>query len=295
MIERNDFIDKLTEFAMQSILYEVACFPSLGLVSPTSSGAHDDMDFFSFLDSTVVLSKYLRKFAEEGSKEHTPREIFSILRPIGIECENQMFKKTKGVNTHKGMIFVIGLIQSATAYVINNKMEFENIKNVIVEMTKGVSNEELDVEQKHSSDMELTHGQKVYKKYGLKGIRGEAENGFPIVFEGALSHFERKAHLPMNDRLVDTLVYIMKYADDTTILHRHDMQTLKYVKQEATKIMDLGGIESKIGKLEIEKLTRCFESKRISPGGSADLLAATVLIWLIKNEFFRKKISIGFS
>ena len=288
MIEHNGFIDKLTEFAMQSILYEVTCFPSLGLVSPVSSGSHDDMDFFTFLDSTVVLARYLRKFAEEGSKDYTQREIFCKLRPIGVECEKEMFKKTKGVNTHKGMIFVIGLIQSATAYVLTNKMEFENIKSVIVGMTKGVSNAELDIEQKNSSGIKLTHGQKVYKKYGLKGIRGEAENGFPIVFEGALSHFERKAHLPMNDRLVDTLVYIMKYADDTTILHRHDMETLKYVKKEAINIMKLGGIESEIGKLAIENLTRKFESKRISPGGSADLLAATVLIWLIKNEFFKE-------
>jgi len=288
MIEHNGFIDKLTEVAMQSILYEAACFPSLGLVSPVSSGSHDDMDFFTFLDSTVVLAKYLRKFAEEGSKEYTPREIFSILRPIGVECEKEMFKKTKGVNTHKGMIFVIGLIQSATAYVLTNKMEFENIKNVIVEMTKGVSDSELEIEQKQGSHNNLTHGQKVYRKYGLKGIRGEAEMGFPIVFEGALRHFERKSHLPMNDRLVDTLIYIMKYADDTTILHRHDMETLKYVKKEAINIMKLGGIESEIGKLAIENLTRKFESKRISPGGSADLLAATVLIWLIKNEFFKE-------
>ncbi len=289
MIEHNSFIEKLTEFAMQSILYEASCFPSLGLVSPVSSGSHDDMDFFTFLDSTVVLARYLRKFAEEGSKDNTPREIFRILRPIGMECEKEMFKKTKGVNTHKGMIFVIGLIQSATAYVLTNEMEFENIKTVIIEMTKGVSNEELEMEQKQDSYINFTHGQKVYKKYGLKGIRGEAEKGFPIVFEKALSHFERKVHLPMNDRLVDTLIYIMKYADDTTILHRHDMETLNYVKREAIKIMDLGGIESEMGNIEIQKLTRCFESKRISPGGSADLLAATVLIWLIKNEFFRKK------
>ncbi|WBW98044.1 triphosphoribosyl-dephospho-CoA synthase CitG [Oceanirhabdus sp. W0125-5] len=288
MIEHNDFIDKLTEFAMQSILYEVACFPSLGLVSPISSGAHDDMDFFTFLDSTVVLGRYLRKFAEEGAKELTPKEIFCKLRPIGVECEKEMFKKTKGINTHKGMIFVIGLIQSAAAYVLTNKMNFECIKNVIVEMTEGISNEELDRQQGLDSESKLTHGQKVYKKYGLKGIRGEAEEGFPIVFNGALSHFERISHIPMNDRLVDTLIYIMKYADDTTILHRHDMETLEYVKSEALKIMELGGIESEEGKKEIEKLTKSFESNRISPGGSADLLAATVLVWLIKNEFFKE-------
>ena len=54
----------VSSFAIQAMLYEVTCYPSPGLVSPASSGAHKDMDFFTFVDSTSVLSRYFTLFVQ---------------------------------------------------------------------------------------------------------------------------------------------------------------------------------------------------------------------------------------
>ncbi|GAA3314249.1 hypothetical protein GCM10020331_006340 [Ectobacillus funiculus] len=71
------------------MLYEVACYPSPGLVSPISNGAHKDMDFLLFIDSTAVLSKYLSLFVQEGFTDNSYKDIFNNIRTIGIEAEKK--------------------------------------------------------------------------------------------------------------------------------------------------------------------------------------------------------------
>ncbi|MDP4107368.1 MAG: triphosphoribosyl-dephospho-CoA synthase, partial [Bacillota bacterium] len=100
----NKISQEISSFATQAMLYEVACYPSPGLVSPISNGAHKDMDFFTFIDSTSVLSKYLSLFVQEGFTDNSYKDIFNNIRTIGIEAENDMFSKTNGINTHKGML-----------------------------------------------------------------------------------------------------------------------------------------------------------------------------------------------
>lgn len=53
----NEISMTISSFAIQAMLYEVSSYPSPGLVSPMSNGAHRDMDYFTFIDSTSVLSK----------------------------------------------------------------------------------------------------------------------------------------------------------------------------------------------------------------------------------------------
>lgn len=101
----NDFSLTISSFALQAMLYEVSCYPSPGLVSPVSNGAHKDMNYFSFIDSTAVLSKYLALFVQEGYSNRSCKDIFDSIRTVGAEAEKDMFNKTQGINTHKGMLF----------------------------------------------------------------------------------------------------------------------------------------------------------------------------------------------
>src|SRR5690349_20617146 len=88
----NDHSLKIASLAIQAMLYEVTCQPSPGLVSLASSGAHQDMDYFTFLDSTVVLIKPLMQCAEAGFSSYAPKEIFTQIRRIGQTGEQQMFQ-----------------------------------------------------------------------------------------------------------------------------------------------------------------------------------------------------------
>ena len=98
----------IASLAVQAMLYEASCTPSPGLVSLTSSGAHTDMDYFTFLDSATSLLNPLIHCTEAGFSSKSPPEIFQQLRVLGKLGEQRMLAKTFGVNTHKGMLFLPG-------------------------------------------------------------------------------------------------------------------------------------------------------------------------------------------
>lgn len=280
IFEVNKLSMMISEFAIQALIYEVSCYPSPGLVSPVSTGAHKDMNFFTFVDSTSVLSKYFMLFVQEGYSDKEYKEIFKRIRVIGIEAEKAMFMKTKGINTHKGMLFLIGVICAAIGKVFKEKKEFGQIRDVIKEMTKGIVDKELG---NLKNGNELSHGEKLYIKYNTEGIRGEVERGLPTVFEFSLDWYKQSKDLNINDRLVHTLIGIMQSCDDSTIIHRHSIEVLNEVKKRSKEIISIGGMRSEEGRIIINNLCEEFVKRNISPGGSADLLGVTIFVDLVEE------------
>ena len=113
---KTDTVERTAAFVAQqatrSLLYEVSITPKPGLVDRIDSGAHTDMDFFTYLDSSVALTEYFRlAYLESRVHSHLPApELFSHLRELGLQAEQQMYEATGGVNTHKGSIFTLGLL-----------------------------------------------------------------------------------------------------------------------------------------------------------------------------------------
>lgn len=278
----NNVAFKIGSFAVESMLYEISCFPSPGLVSPISSGAHNDMDYYTFIQSTSEIIKYMILFAEEGYSKNTAKEIFQSIREVGIEAENSMFKKTKEINTHKGMIFLLGIAVAATTKAIHDKKTFNDIRNIIKEMTCGIVKKEL---KNIDKSKKLTYGEKLYIEYGIEGIRGQVEKGLPLVFDYGLKIFKETYELSFNDRLIHTLIALMGRVDDSNILHRHSLEMLKDVNRQAKEIIELGGMRTLKGRERILSMEKEFVSLRISPGGCADLLAITVFFYLIEEYF----------
>ena len=266
--------------ATQAMLYEISCFPSPGLISPISNGSHTDMNYYTFIDSTSVLSRYLPLFVQEGFSEKSCKDIFRSIRLIGVEAEKDMFAITKGINTHKGMLFLIGTTCAAIGKAIYEKKKFNEVHYIIKEMTKGIVQEELALLQKKDN---LSHGEKLYFKYRTEGIRGEVEKGIPTVFNVSLDFYRNDAELSINDRLVHTLIGIMQVCDDSTIIHRHSQEVLEEVKEKAKAIIVSGGMKTPCGREKINSLCNEFIERNISPGGSADLLGVTVFIYLVEQ------------
>lgn len=285
----------ISSFAIQSMLYEVACAPSPGLVSVISMGAHKDMDHYTFIDSTCALIKYLTLCVEEGFSSKDSRELLKCIRPIGIDGEKQMFEKTSGVNTHKGMLFLMGISCVATGKAIYDKRQFKDIPQIIKDMCEGLVEKELyplkEEIKKYGSLEELSkkrrlsYGEKLYLMYNTEGIRGEVERGLPIIFEFALNFYKENSCLTQNDRLVNTLLGIMQYSEDSNVLHRHSKEILSEVQEKARYIIGIGGMNTVEGRQAIKDLDIDFSNRRISPGGSADLLAVTVFFSLVKEYF----------
>lgn len=270
----------ISSFALQAMLYEVSCYPSPGLVSPVSYGAHKDMDFFTLIDSASTLSKYLALFVQEGFSDKTYKELFKGIRRIGVEAEKDMFAKTGGINTHKGMLFLIGVACAATGKAIYEQKGFKCIQNIIREMTEGLVERELSLLK---DNVELSHGEKLFFKYKTEGVRGEVERGIPTVFNYSLDFYKQSLELGVNDRLVHTLIGIMQICDDSTIIYRHNPQVLQEVRGKSLEIIKLGGMKTDIGRAKINSLSEEFIEENISPGGSADLLGVTIFLYLVEQ------------
>lgn len=104
--------ETVAALAVESMLYEVTATPKPGLVDRANNGAHYDMDFFTFMSSAAALHSCFDELIQAGIQmaEHPVSELLPELRKIGVQAEKQMFQFTKGVNTHKGMIFSLGML-----------------------------------------------------------------------------------------------------------------------------------------------------------------------------------------
>ncbi len=276
----------VASLAVQAILYEVSCNPSPGLVSKVSSGAHSDMDYFTFLDSATVLINPLIRCADAGYSSNDPKEIFRQIKQIGQLGERQMLEKTLGVNTHKGMLFLLGVCCAAGGKALFEDTGFTSLPSIIQDMTSGLVERELSsryIELKNAEESVLTNGERLFLHYKIEGIRGEVERGLPTVFDFSLGFYKANQGLSQNNKLVQTLLAIMQFCEDTNILHRHSLETLKEVQETAKQILSIGGVTTPQGLRAIEEMNRDFSNRKISPGGSADLLGVTVFLQLLEG------------
>lgn len=277
---------QIASLAVQAILYESACSPSPGLVSRISSGAHKDMNYFTFLDSAAALISPLIYCAEAGLSGRSSQEIFRQVRLIGQRGERLMFQKTGGVNTHKGTLFLLGISCAAGGKILQVKAPFSALRSVIQEMTEGLVERELRSrveELKMLPLTDLTHGERLFLTHNIEGVRGEAERGLPTVFNTALPFYKENQDLSLDQRLVQTLLFIMQFSEDTNVLHRHSCVTLSEVQARAKQILALGGVRTAEGNKAIAAMAEDFCRRQISPGGSADLLGVTVFMDLLEN------------
>ncbi len=139
----NNYHETVAMFATKAVLYEVSVSPKPGLVDRHTNGAHTDMDFFTFMASSSALSKGFMDIAKlSNNYEGEASRLLTLLRPIGIEMEAAMFASTNKVNTHKGIIFSLGILVAATVQVAKDKLPTpEDIVEYVQGMTIGLSGE----------------------------------------------------------------------------------------------------------------------------------------------------------
>lgn len=271
--------------ALEAMLLEVSATPKPGLVDRSNSGAHKDMNFFTFMKSAASLAKSFTEFSQEGftggANRIPPAEVFPAVREIGVEAEKRMFEATGGINTHKGEIFSLGLLSACAGYSAGSGREVtaEGVMTLAGEMCAGICERDFAGVRDKNPAM-LTKGERVYLTHGITGIRGEAEAGYPSVRIAGLPALREyiSRGMNINDALSFTLIHIMAHAHDTNIISRHDMET-------AHEVMTLarGMIESGFGLEDIRRLDGEFIGRWISPGGAGDLLAVTYFLHMVEQ------------
>ncbi len=95
--------------ATYCLILEVDTWPKPGLVSHVDNGSHRDMDAGLLRRSALFLTPYFTRLAAAGARDAGMDE----LRAIGREAEAALLATTRGVNTHRGAIFGLGLLCAA--------------------------------------------------------------------------------------------------------------------------------------------------------------------------------------
>ncbi|MDR1836012.1 MAG: triphosphoribosyl-dephospho-CoA synthase CitG [Fusobacteriaceae bacterium] len=281
-----EFCEQISAWAIESMLSELSATPKPGLVDRNNSGAHRDMDFFTFIQSASALHLSFYKMTQLGkaSSRRPIERLLPLLRALGREAEAKMYSATKGVNTHKGAIFSLGLACATAGWLYDQEiLSYEticdNIRILCVDLCK-------DDFQNLSNKKKLTKGERMYMTYGFKGARGEAESGYQTVCKIALPVFSQmiSTGYSRNDAIVQTLLHLIAHTLDTNILSRHDLSVAQYAQQYASKVIALGGVETPAGRAALLKMDQDFIDRYISPGGCADLLAVTGLFHRIQEN-----------
>jgi len=285
----------LGALAVEAMLYEVTCTPAPGLVDRMNSGAHRDMDFYSFMASSAALVMPMIRCAQAGIMHEGSIELLlPVLRIVGLEGERVMLTATQGVNTQKGLVFLLGIMAGTAGWLTgkNREVTVETMLDSAAQMVAGIVERELMCTANKSQNA-LTAGERLYREYGITGIRGELESGLPAVRLQALPTLRDALAdgLSINDALVQTLLVLMTCVDDTTVMHRHHPDKMRvWVRQQVQAVLAAGGMKTIEGKKKCEELDQQFIMHNVSPGGVADLLAVTWFLYRLDSTDSDKKV-----
>lgn len=273
----------VSQLAQQALLYEVAVTPKPGLVDRENNGSHRDMDFFTFQRSALVLGPYFESCYEIGveTRQGHAQTTFAQLRFPGKQAEGKMLAVTGGVNTHKGAVFSMGILCGALGRLDREQWnQPEVVLAECAEMTRDLIQKDFEGILPGQG---RTIGQQLYLEYGITGVRGQAAAGFPEVLKIGLPKLESGIGqgLSLNDAACGALLALIGGTVDTNMIHRGGLATQKEMAQQVREIL---GNTPFPGHAALEELNARFVEKNLSPGGCADLLAMTLLLYFLKEE-----------
>lgn len=257
----------LGRMAVRALWLELALHPKPGLVSLHDTGAHTDMDARTFVRSLFALRPHFAALAAAGAS-NAP---FATLRSIGIQAEAAMLAATGGINTHRGAIFALGLLIAAAA---RTQARDEPVTDTTLRTNlRAAWGEALAA---HSPPPGApSHGTAAGARHGTGGARREAAHAFPAVFDIALPAL-RAARLRGHDERcarITALFALLAHVDDTNVLHRGGTAALAFVQARGRAFARAADPLAFAAAAH-----RNFVARRLSPGGSADLLAAALFV-----------------
>lgn len=265
--------DVIGRQAITSLYREVALASKPGLVSPRDAGSHRDMDFRTFMRSLHSLRGYFPAIAACGAGFPG----FAPLQRLGVAAEAEMLAATGGINTHRGAIFNLGLLCAAAGLLVATGSA----------LTAEAACATVSLQWGHAirasaprGAAAVSHGLEVARCYGSGGARAEAADGFPAAREVGLPAYRGAlaAGCDTEAAALQALFALMAAVEDTNLLWRGGTAGLAFARREAAAFLADGGVLAGNWRQRADALHRAFVARRLSPGGSADLLGVTLFL-----------------
>lgn len=285
------YAGQLAELARQALVAEVELTPKPGLVDRRGAGAHSDLSLDLMRQSAAAIAPYFEAMGDSAQSMPFDRGLRTEVAAIGRAAESAMLQATNGSNAHKGAIWILGLLVTAASRGIDlNPAAIAQDAAFLARLPD------------RAQPQLLSHGEMVRARYGATGARGEAFAGFPHVLHVGLPTLRaerNRARTETNSRLW-ALLNIMARLEDTCVLYRGGAEGLAIVQKGAADALLAGGPGSVAGELAMLRLDQELLIRNISPGGAADLLAATLFLDAleqgqnaIEDNSFSEEVSYG--
>lgn len=268
--------EALGDLAVAVLVDEATLAPKPGLVDARGNGAHADMTLPLMLASARSLRDGFAAMARAGRQ--APRIDVTLrerLGALGRDAEATMLRATGGVNTHRGAIWALGLLAGAAGWLGKTDGARLHAK-AVVQMAAVIAR----LPDRHRPAQTGNKGELACAAYGVGGAREQAEAGFPHVTGIGLPALRdaRARGDAEPTAQVNALLAIMARLDDTCVLARAGRAGLDDVQAGAEAVLEAGGIGTLAGRRRLHDLEATMQARHASPGGAADLLAATLFL-----------------
>jgi triphosphoribosyl-dephospho-CoA synthase len=251
--------ERLARALHQGALRELELTPKPGLVDRHDNGSHPDLSFALMSTSAELLPRYyedlLQRFRGQDSLEGFVQ--------AGRDAETRMVQAIQG-NGHKGYIFLSGLVLLAACQC---QGRLGDLRGAITELAAQVFAflPALD-----------THGAQLRVRYGLGGIRAEAEGGLPAVFDQgwpayrtALEHGSTPEQAAFH-----LLAALMQSVEDTTAVQRCGPEGLARLRRDGRSLQACLEQGQDPGPF-LAALNDDYRRANLTMGGVADCMALT--------------------
>ena len=236
------------------------------------------MDIHTFRLSAAALRDYFRDCARIGmdTAEEPPAETFRQLRAAGLQAEQVMFAATRGINTHKGAIFTLGILCGAAGRLWDPAGKWEEA--AFFPEISAMTGEAMEADWKKGGN---TVGYRLYTQNGIRGIRGEAADGLPSVEKIGMPVYRDclEREMDPNEAGVRTLLNLIARVEDTNMIARGGLEGAQAGREAVCRLLD-----REYALKDVEELDDWFIRRNLSPGGCADLLACVYFLFGLTNE-----------
>lgn len=259
---------------LQALLDEVTLTPKPGLVDLRSRGAHADLNWALMCHSACVLQPVFAAMAQAAWESDDDDGLRQRIGAIGRDGEALMLAATDGVNTHRGAIWALGLLVTAAAQQVARGASLA---------PQAVAARAGALARLHDRSAPVATGNKgelACLQYQVDGARGQARAGFPLVTCAGLPalHASRARGDNETTARLNALLAIISQLDDTCVLSRGGETALLALQAGAAQVLAAGGAATAAGSQALLVLEAVALARGVSPGGAADLLAATLFL-----------------
>lgn len=215
-------LESLAKSLVKGATRELYLTPKPGLVDRADNGSHPDLSIPIMERSIGYVSDYLFEIVSSLANG----EPFLCQKAIGMRADQRLLDSL-GTNTHKGFIFLSGMLLIARWHAASS--EEHAIRTAL---------SSLSVNFFAAGDEQSSNGQQARKRYNTGGIILESIKGFASVFDEALPAFRQAMLAHGNIELASffMLARLMQSVEDTTALHRAGIEGLLRVKRDGQEL-----------------------------------------------------------